>query len=35
MIDFKQLILDLFTFGIYGAIKNQRKILEFKKIKKI
>ncbi len=27
-LDFTQLILDVFTLGIYGAIKTQKKIIE-------
>ena len=26
MLSYKALLLDAFTFGIYGAIKNQQKI---------
>ena len=29
-LDFKQLILDVFTFGIYGGLKNIKKITDKK-----
>ena len=27
-LDYNQLVLDVFTFGIYGALQTQKKILE-------
>ena len=31
-LDYTQLILDAFSFGIYGALQTQKRILERKKI---